>query len=72
LTARDNSLSESVNGAVKVELVNREEYPTRKYAMTEVARYIELFYNTRRLHSTLGYRTPQEVMDKYYKTREAA
>ena len=68
----DNSLSESVNGAVKVELVNREEYPTRKYAMKEVARYIELFYNTRRLHSTLGYRTPQEVMDKYYRTREAA
>jgi putative transposase len=68
----DNSLSESVNGAVKVELVNREEYPTRKYAMKEVARYIELFYNTRRLHSTLGYRTPQEVMDEYYKTREAA
>ena len=68
----DNSLSESVNGAVKVELVNREEYPTRKYAMKEVARYIELFYNTRRLHSTLGYRTPKEVMDEYYKTREAA
>jgi putative transposase len=68
----DNSLSESTNGAVKVELVNREEYPTRKYAMKEVARYIELFYNTRRLHSTLGYRTPQEVMDEYYNIREAA
>ena len=68
----DNSLSESTNGAVKVELVNREEYPTRAYAMKEVARYIELFYNSRRLHSTLGYRTPQEVMDEYYRTRTAA
>jgi putative transposase len=68
----DNALSESTNGAVKVELVNREEYPTRKYAVKEVARYIELFYNTRRLHSTLGYRTPQEVMDEYYNTRKAA
>jgi transposase InsO family protein len=68
----DNSLAESTNGAVKVELVNREEYPTRKYAMTEVARYIELFYNSRRLHSTLGYRTPQEIMDEYYNTRTAA
>lgn len=68
----DNALSESTNGAVKVELVNREEYPTRKYAMKEVARYIELFYNTHRLHSTLGYRTPQEVMDEYYNIREAA
>jgi transposase InsO family protein len=68
----DNSLSESTNGAVKVELVNREEYPTRKYAMKEVARYIELFYNSRRLHSTLGYRTPQEVMDEYYTKQTAA
>jgi transposase InsO family protein len=62
----DNSLSESTNGAVKVELVNREEYPTRAYAEKEVARYIELFYNSRRFHSTLGYRTPQEVLDAYY------
>jgi len=68
----DNSLSESTNGAVKVELVNREEYPTRAYARKEVARYIELFYNSRRLHSSLGYRTPQEVMDEYYNTRTAA
>jgi transposase InsO family protein len=68
----DNSLSESTNGAVKVELVNREEYPTRAYAMKRVAQYIELFYNSRRLHSSLGYRTPQEVLDDYYGTPTAA
>jgi putative transposase len=62
----DNALAESTNGAVKVELVNREEYPTRAYAEKRVARYIELFYNSRRLHSLLGYRTPQEVLDEYY------
>lgn len=63
----DNSLAESTNGAVKVELVNREEYPTRAYAEKKVARYIELFYNSRRLHSALGYRTPQEVLNEYYR-----
>lgn len=68
----DNSLAESTNGALKVELVNREEYPTRAYATKAISRYIELFYNTRRLHSTLGYRTPQEVMDEYYTTPTAA
>ena len=68
----DNSLAESTNGAVKVELVNREEYPTRAYAHKRVARYIELFYNSRRLHSSLGYRTPQEVLDEYYGQPRAA
>lgn len=68
----DNSLAESTNGALKVELVNREEYPTRAYAAKSISRYIELFYNTRRLHSTLDYRTPQEVMDEYYTTPTAA
>jgi len=68
----DNALAESTNGAVKVELVNREEYPTRAYAEKEVARYIELYYNSRRFHSRLGYRTPQEVLDEYYKSPTAA
>ena len=68
----DNSLAESTNGAIKVELVNREEYPTRAYAMKRVARYIELFYNSRRLHSSRGYRTPQEVLDEYYGQPRAA
>jgi len=68
----DNSLSESTNGAVKVELVNRQEFPTRVYAKKEVARYIELFYNSVRLHSTLGYCTPQEVIDEYNNTKLAA
>jgi putative transposase len=68
----DNSLAESTNGAVKVELVNREEYPTRAYAEKRVARYIELFYNSRRLHSRLGYRTPQEVLDEFYGKPRAA
>jgi putative transposase len=68
----DNSLSESTNGAIKVELVNREEYPTRAYAEKRVARYIELFYNSRRLHSSLGYRTPQEALDEYYRNPAVA
>jgi transposase InsO family protein len=68
----DNAQTESTNGQIKVELVNREEYPTRKYAMARVARYIELFYNKQRLHSGLGYRTPQEVLDEYYEVQTTA
>jgi putative transposase len=68
----DNALSESVNGTLKVELVHRTAYPTRKKACDDIARWIELRYNRTRLHSGLGYRTPQEVMDEYLKGQEAA
>ena len=68
----DNALSESTNGAVKVELVNRQEWPTMEMARTAIARYIELFYNTRRRHSYLNYQTPQEVLDEYYQNQATA
>src|SRR4051812_22605821 len=56
----DNALAESFFAALKNERVNRTQYPTRKRAMEDVARYIELRYNSRRLHSGLGYRTPND------------
>ena len=68
----DNALSESVNGTLKNELVYRTAYKTRKAAMDDIARWIELRYNRTRLHSTLGYRTPQEVLDDYLNGQEAA
>ena len=68
----DNALAESVNGTLKVELVHRKAYATRKAAMDDIARWIELRYNRTRLHSGLGYRTPQEVMDEYLKGQAAA
>jgi putative transposase len=68
----DNALAESVNGTLKVELVHRTFYPTRQKAYENIARWIELRYNQTRLHSGLGYRTPQEVMDEYLNGQEAA
>jgi len=60
----DNAMAESVNGILKVELVHRKVYATRRQAAADIARWIELRYNQTRLHSTLGYRTPREVMDE--------
>jgi putative transposase len=57
----DNALAESFFGTLKNERVHRTVYPTRKTARDDIARYIEIFYNTQRLHSGLGYRTPREV-----------
>jgi transposase InsO family protein len=65
-------LAESVNGTLKVELVHRTVYATRGKAREDIARWIELRYNRTRLHSGLGYRTPQEVMDEYLKRQVAA
>jgi putative transposase len=68
----DNALAESFNAALKVERVHRTVYPTRRKARKDIARYIELRYNRIRLHSTLGYRTPQEVHDEYLNRQLAA
>jgi transposase InsO family protein len=71
-TCYDNALAESFNAAVKVERVHRTVYPTRKKAREDIARYIELRYNRKRLHSALGYRTPQEAHDEYLSRQFAA
>ena len=68
----DNALAESFNAALKVERVHRTAYPTRKKAIQGIARYIELRYNRTRLHSALGYRTPQEVHNEYLNRQLAA
>lgn len=57
----DNAWAESFNGTLKVERVNRTVYPTREHARVDISRYIELRYNQIRLHSALGYMTPNEV-----------
>ena len=68
----DNALAESFNASLKVERVHRTVYPTREHARKDVTRYIEFRYNTQRLHSALGYRTPQEVHDEYLNRQIAA
>lgn len=57
----DNSMAESFFGVLKNELCSRVSYPTREAARRDITRYIELWYNHRRLHSALGYRTPREA-----------
>jgi len=68
----DNALAESTNGALKVELVNRRQFPTRETATSQIARWIELFYNQRRLHSGLGYKTPNEILKSHRESPIAA
>ena len=68
----DNAMAESFFAALKNELCNRTVYPTRAAAMRDIVRYIETRYNPRRLHSSLGYRPPNEVHDAYRLQQQAA
>jgi len=45
---------------LKVELVHRQRFATREAARRELFAYLDGFYNRRRLHSGLGYLTPDQ------------
>ena len=61
----DNAVMESFWGTLKNEWVHHQKYLTRSQARTDIFSYIEGFYNTVRLHSTLGYLSPDEFEAKY-------
>ena len=56
----DNACVESFFGTLKRELVYHRHYTTRDEATQDIFEYIEVFYNRRRRHSTLGYDSPAE------------
>jgi putative transposase len=61
----DNAVAESWFSMLKNEMYHRRRFATRAQARFHVMQYIEVFYNRRRRHSTLGYRTPADVHDSY-------
>jgi putative transposase len=68
----DNSLAESFFSMLKNERVYRTVYATKSQARSDIIRYIEGFYNSRRRHSGLGYRRPNEVHYGYQQPALAA
>jgi len=58
----DNAAAESFFATLKNEMYYRQRFDTRAQARFAVAEYIEIFYNRKRLHSSLGYRTPAETL----------
>jgi len=68
----DNAVAESFFSTLKTELVHRQRFETHEQAVAALARYIEVFYNHRRRHTRLGYRTPAEHEAKYHQALAAA
>jgi putative transposase len=62
-SALDNAISESFVSTLKCELVHRRHFPSREAARSAVFEYLEAFYNRRRLHSSLGYMSPESYED---------
>lgn len=56
----DNAVVESFFGTLKKEVVYFENYKTRDEAKRSIFEYVEIFYNRKRRHSSLGYKTPVE------------
>jgi putative transposase len=61
----DNAVAESFFSTLKTELVHRQSWANRLQLRSAVFEYIEVFYNRRRLHSSIGYKTPAEVESDY-------
>jgi len=55
----DNAAMESWNGSFKVEAIHGEALMTRELTKNHVFEYIDVYYNRQRLHSTLGYLSPE-------------
>jgi len=56
----DNAVMESFWGTLKTELVHHERYRTREQTRASIFEYVEVFYNRQRLHSSLGYLSPEQ------------
>ena len=56
----DNAVAESFFATLKKELIHRYRWPERRDAQNAIAEYIEVFYNNRRIHSSIGYVSPAD------------
>jgi putative transposase len=56
----DNAVTESFFSTLKCELVYLHKFATRAQASGSIFEYIEVFYNRQRIHSSLGYKSPEQ------------
>ena len=61
----DNAVMERFFWSLKHEWTKFESFSDLNQARISVFRYIETFYNTARLHQTLGYKTPIQFETEY-------
>ena len=57
----DNAIMESFYRTLKRELVHGANYDNPEQTQMDIFKYIETYYNTKRIHSSLGYLTPSQL-----------
>ncbi|MBV1870711.1 MAG: IS3 family transposase [Gammaproteobacteria bacterium] len=67
-----NAVTESFFGSLKQERVHWRNYQTRYEAQQYMLNYISMFYNPKRLHSTLEYVSPNDYEKQLVEMKEAA
>lgn len=68
----DNAVAESFFGSLKQERVHWKNYETRYEAQQDVMNYITMWYNSKRLHSYLGYQSPNDFELKINELEKAS
>lgn len=68
----DNAAAEAFFATLKNEMYYRHTFATKARARYAVAEFIEVFYNRKRRHSTIGYRTPAQALAEYRALADAA
>ena len=68
----DNAVVESFFGSLKQELIQWKNYQTRYKAQQDILKYIAMFYNHERLHSYLGYMSPNAFEQKLLEVEKMA
>jgi putative transposase len=63
----DNAAAESFFGTLKRQLAHGRRWPTRADAHRDLIRWIEGWFNPRRMHSSIDYNTPVEHKDLFYR-----
>ena len=68
----DNAVAESFFKTLKAEMVYHRKFLDQQSAKLEIFGYIEGFYNTKRTHSALGYKTPKQIEEMLLEKERAA
>ncbi len=68
----DNALMESFFATLKLEMDADKPFPSREAARCAVFDFVEVFYNRQRMHSALGYRSPDQAEREYHERKSVS